>query len=121
MGIFDIKRKKKEEPVGEEPVKTLEERVIEQLQKVYDPEIPVNIYEMGLIYKVDLDPENKKANVDMTLTSPHCPAAQELPVDVKNRVEELSEIDEAEVQIVWDPPWETEMMSDAAKLELGMM
>lgn len=98
--------------------KTIEDRVIDQIRLVYDPEIPVNIYEMGLIYDVLV--EGEKARVQMTLTSPQCPAAQELPVEVKHRVEELSEIAEAEVDIVWEPPWDPSKMSEMARLELGM-
>jgi FeS assembly SUF system protein len=98
--------------------KTLHDRVIEQICMVYDPEIPVNIYELGLIYDVLV--EGDKARVQMTLTSPQCPSAQEIPVDVKYRVEQLPEIAEATVDIVWEPPWDPSKMSEMAKLELGM-
>lgn len=126
MGIFDIKpwRKKNEEQEGlaETPVlveeKAIEDRIIDQIRLVFDPEIPVNIYELGLIYHVLV--EEDKAIVQMTLTSPQCPAAQEIPVDVKGRVEELAEIVEAQVDIIWEPPWEPSMMSEMAKMELGM-
>ena len=119
MGIFDRKRSKPEATTEPSPDKTLDEKISDQLRQVYDPEIPVNIFEMGLIYGVDV--EGSKAHVRMTLTSPNCPAAQELPLDVKNKVEELTEIETAEVDIVWDPPWDPDMMTDEAKLELGMI
>jgi len=98
--------------------KNINDRVIDKIRLVYDPEIPVNIYEMGLVYDVLV--EEKTARIMMTLTSPQCPAAQEIPVDVKDRVEELPEIDRAEVEIVWDPPWDPSKMSEMARMELGM-
>ena len=118
MGIFDIKPTKKEkEELANEP-KSLKEQVVDAICKVYDPEIPVNIYELGLIYTVELEGDGEVL-VEMTLTSPQCPAAQELPVDVKYRVEEVEGITNCDVDIVWDPPWGPEKMSDTAKLELG--
>lgn len=98
--------------------KTMADHVIDKIRLVYDPEIPVNIYEMGLIYDVLV--EGKTARVMMTLTSPQCPAAQEIPADVQGRVMELPEIDDVEVEIVWDPPWDPSKMSELARLELGM-
>ena len=94
------------------------EKIISEIKKIYDPEIPVNIYELGLIYDVRID--QKKATLDMTLTSPHCPVAETLPMQVKRTVEEISELDEVEVKIVWEPPWDKTKMSEAARLELGL-
>ena len=92
--------------------------IVEKLKTVYDPEIPVDIYELGLIYDVKID--QKKVTLDMTLTSPHCPVAETLPMQVKRAVEEVSELDEVEVKIVWEPPWDKTKMSEAARLELGL-
>lgn len=96
----------------------LMDKIVEKLKTVYDPEIPVDIYELGLIYDVRID--QKKATLDMTLTSPHCPVAETLPMQVKKTVEEISELDEVEVKIVWEPPWDKTKMSEAARLELGL-
>ncbi|MDJ0839936.1 MAG: iron-sulfur cluster assembly protein [Acidobacteriota bacterium] len=117
MGIFDPKPKKEEK--ADDTPKPLDQRVIDKIRLVYDPEIPVNVYEMGLIYNVEVEEAEKKANIEMTLTSPQCPAAEQIPVDIQMRVEELDEIEKSEVNIVWDPPWTPEMMSEYAKLELG--
>ncbi len=97
---------------------SLEDRVVEALCRVYDPEIPVNIYELGLIYDVQL--EGSDAQIKMTLTSPHCPVAESLPIQVEQTVESVDGVEKATVEIVWDPAWSPEMMSEAAKLELGM-
>ena len=94
------------------------DKIVEKLKTVYDPEIPVDIYELGLIYDVRIN--QKKATLDMTLTSPHCPVAETLPMQVKRTVEEISELDEVEVKIVWEPPWDKTKMSEAARLELGL-
>ena len=94
------------------------DKIVEKLKTVYDPEIPVDIYELGLIYDVKID--QKKVTLDMTLTSPHCPVAETLPMQVKRAVEEVSELDEVEVKIVWEPPWDKTKMSEAARLELGL-
>ena len=96
----------------------LMDKIVEKLKTVYDPEIPVDIYELGLIYDVRID--QKKATLDMTLTSPHCPVAETLPMQLKRTVEEISELDEVEVKIVWEPPWDKTKMSEAARLELGL-
>ena len=96
----------------------LMDKIVEKLKTVYDPEIPVDIYELGLIYDVRID--QKKATLDMTLTSPHCPVAETLPMQVKRTVEEIAELDEVEVKIVWEPPWDKTKMSEAARLELGL-
>ena len=94
------------------------DKIVEKLKTVYDPEIPVDIYELGLIYDVRID--GKKVTLDMTLTSPHCPVAESLPMQVRRTVEELDELEEVEVKIVWEPPWDKTKMSEAAKLELGL-
>ena len=105
-----------------DPARSAEIRpqVIDALRTVYDPEIPVNIYEMGLIYDVIVDAASR-VGVRMTLTAPACPAAQSLPVEVRNKAAAVPGVTEARVEIVWDPPWTKELMSDAAKLELGML
>ena len=96
----------------------IKNKIIESLKKIFDPEIPVNIYELGLIYKVEVD--NNKVNVEMTLTSPNCPVAESLPKEVKDSIMELPEINDVDLQLVWDPPWDKSMMSEAAKLELNL-
>lgn len=100
-------------------VKPLEERVVEVLKTCYDPEIPVNIYDLGLIYEVKVEPGND-VYVKMTLTSPACPVAETLPPDVENKIRELPDVNKARVEITFDPPWDKDMMSEEAKLELGM-
>ena len=109
-----------ESAAGEVDVDAVRQRVIENLQTVYDPEIPVNIYELGLIYEIDVEPSGK-VKIEMTLTSPACPVAGSLPGEVESRAAEAEGVTEAEVDLVWDPPWSMEKMSDAAKLELGFM
>ena len=106
--------------IGPFPPDSLEHRVLQALTLVYDPEIPVNIVEVGLIYDIDVDPAGGVA-VRMTLTSPMCPVAESLPVEVQDRVKALPEVTSVKVDIVWDPPWAPEMMSEAARLELGML
>lgn len=93
--------------------------IVTALRKVFDPEIPVNIYELGLIYDVLVDASNV-VGIRMTLTAPACPAAQWLPVEVKKRVGEIAGVADVKVDVVWDPPWDRDRMSDAAKLQLGM-
>ncbi len=100
--------------------KDTEKRVIEALQTVYDPEVPVNIYEMGLIYGVELDPLGN-ASISMTLTAPNCPAAQSLPMEVEEKVRAVDGVNDVHLEIVWEPPWDPSLMSDAAKLQLGML
>jgi FeS assembly SUF system protein len=97
---------------------TLKDRIIAAIQTVYDPEIPINIWEVGLIYDVSVDDEGH-ARVLMTLTSPNCPVAESLPIDVRQAVEAVGGVTSVEVEITWDPPWDPDMMSEAAKLELG--
>jgi FeS assembly SUF system protein len=98
----------------------IEKQVIEVLRTCYDPEIPVNVYELGLIYGVAVDPSGAVA-VRMTLTSPNCPAAQELPAEVEAKARAVPGVTDARVEIVFDPPWEVAMMSEAAKLQLGLL
>jgi len=100
--------------------KLIEGKVIAALCTVYDPEIPVNIYELGLIYKVDVDAE-RNVKITMTLTAPACPVAGTLPGEVEKRVESIPEVKSAEVELVWDPPWSRDRMSESALLALGMM
>ena len=88
--------------------------------EIYDPEIPVNIYELGLIYDVRVS-ENRDVKILMTLTSPSCPVAESLPLEIKEKVEEIKEVNSAEIEITWDPPWDKTMMSEEAKLELGFL
>ena len=98
----------------------LKNKIIEEIKKIYDPEIPVNIYELGLIYKIEFDEKNKKADIEMTLTSPNCPVAESLPNNVKENVLKVVGIDEVDLKLVWNPPWTKDMMSEAAKLELNL-
>jgi FeS assembly SUF system protein len=97
----------------------IEESIVEALKTVYDPEIPVNIYEMGLIYDLNVEPGGQ-VQIKMTLTSPACPVAGSLPGEVKDRVEGVPGVAAAEVEVVWDPVWNPSMMSEAARLQLGM-
>jgi FeS assembly SUF system protein len=96
----------------------LEQKVIEKLKNCYDPEIPIDIYELGLIYEIKID-DNSNVYIKMTLTSPACPVAGSLPGEVKNKVKSIEGVNDVFVDIVFDPPWNKDMMSDAAKLELG--
>jgi FeS assembly SUF system protein len=98
---------------------TLKKKVIALLRDVYDPEIPVNIYELGLVYEVRVD-ENGGVGIVMTLTSPMCPVAEILPLEIETRTREIEGVREVEIDLVWDPPWDPDMMSEAARLELGM-
>ena len=98
--------------------KDIEAKVIEVLKTCHDPEIPVNIYELGLIYEIKVDDGND-VYVKMTLTSPSCPVAESLPPDVENKIKNISEVNNAKVEVTFDPPWTQDMMSEAAKLELG--
>ena len=100
--------------------KTLEEKVIDVLCEVYDPEIPVNIYELGLVYDILIDDANK-VTIRMTLTSPACPVAESLPLEVRSGICRVPEVTDCEVEIVWDPQWDQNRMSEVAKLKLGML
>jgi len=98
----------------------LKPRIIEAISKVYDPEIPVNIYELGLIYDIRINAD-AAVKVEMTLTAPNCPAAQVLPAQVTTAVKEVTDVTDATVEVVWEPPWDQTKMSDAAKLQLGLL
>ena len=98
----------------------IEKQVIDALRTCYDPEIPVNIYELGLIYEVKVAP-NGVVNVRMTLTSPACPSAQELPIEAEAKVRTVPDVTDAKVEVLFDPPWDSSMMSEAAKLQLGLL
>ena len=106
--------------LSHEENKQIEERIIDVLRTVYDPEIPVDIYELGLIYEVKVD-DDAKANVLMTLTSPSCPVAESLPLEVEEKVRGVKGVTEGKVELTFDPPWDKDMMSEAALLELGFM
>ena len=98
----------------------LKQKVIESLQTIFDPEIPVNIYELGLIYEVNILPINN-VQVVMTLTAPSCPAAQTLPVEVDQKLRQIEGVNDVHVAVTWTPPWDRSMMSETAQLELGML
>ena len=108
------------EPSAGEPGGSLYDGIIDALKEIYDPEIPVNIYDLGLIYGVDVT-EDGHAVVTMTLTTPHCPVAESMPGEVELRVGAVPGVGDAQVNLVWDPPWDPQKMSDEAKLELGML
>ena len=97
----------------------IKNKVIEEVKKIYDPEIPVNIYELGLIYKLEVD-KNNKVDVDMTLTSPNCPVAESLPKQVKENIMKVEGVTDVNLNLVWEPPWDKDKMSEAAKLELNL-
>ena len=99
---------------------TLKQKIIECLQTIYDPEIPVNIYEMGLIYEVEVLPVNN-VQIVMTLTTPSCPSAQSLPIEIDQKVSTIEGVNDVHVAVTWNPPWDKSMMSEAAQLELGML
>jgi FeS assembly SUF system protein len=101
-------------------VTVLQAEIVDALRTIYDPEIPVNIYDLGLIYRIDVTPEGE-AHVLMTLTSPGCPVAGTLPPEVEDKVRSVEGVTEAEVEITWEPPYSMDMMSDEAKLELGLL
>jgi len=134
MGLFDLGRKKaapgvtnppscdeasRTEPIGGQPAPDLEEKVVEALRTVYDPEIPVNIHELGLVYKIEISAGGDVV-VRMTLTSPMCPVAGSLPYEVEYKVLSIPGVTSARVELVWDPPWNPGMMTEAARLQLGM-
>ena len=97
----------------------LKDKVIKEIKKIYDPEIPVNIYELGLIYDINIDNENN-VKINMTLTSPNCPVAESLPNEVKNSVKEIKDVKNVGLNLGWEPPWDKSMMSESAKLELNL-
>ena len=96
----------------------LKEKIINEIRNIYDPEIPVNIYELGLIY--DISVKDKDISVKMTLTTPNCPVAESLPKEVKDSIMAIKEVGKVDLDLVWDPPWDKSMMSEAAKLELNL-
>jgi FeS assembly SUF system protein len=98
----------------------LESEVLEALRTCFDPEIPVNIYELGLIYNINVE-EGGAVTITMTLTSPHCPAAQSMPAEIEEKVKAISGVSGVKIDVVWDPPWDPSKMSEAARLQLGMM
>ena len=97
----------------------IKNKIIEEIKKIYDPEIPVNIYELGLIYKIEII-DKEKVNIDMTLTTPNCPVADSLPKMVKNNILTIDGVADVNLNLVWDPPWTKDKMSEAAKLELNL-
>ena len=97
----------------------LKDKIVSEIKKIYDPEIPVNIYELGLIYKIEIK-EIRKVSIDMTLTTPNCPVAESLPKMVKDNILKLEGVDDVDLNLVWDPPWTKDKMSEAAKLELNL-
>lgn len=99
----------------------MQERVIEVLRTVFDPEIPVNIYDLGLIYRIEFNEDNTELSVDMTLTAPNCPAADFIVEDVRQKLETITGIEKVEVNLVFEPEWDKEMMSEEAKMELGFL
>ena len=101
-------------------MKELEDKIVTMLKSIYDPEIPFDIFELGLIYEVKIDKENN-VQIEMTLTSPNCPVAESLPKEVEDKVAAIEEVTTCKVNIVFDPPWDKDMMSEEAKLELGFL
>lgn len=122
MSIVDWLHKAQQlEATRENEPEGLEGRVIAALRTVYDPELPVNIYDLGLVYRLDVDEAAGKVQVRMTLTAPGCPVAQTFPATVERAVEAVQGVNEARVELVWDPPWSRDRMSEAARLDLGMI
>jgi FeS assembly SUF system protein len=99
----------------------LKQKVIDCLQTIYDPEIPVSIYELGLIYEAEVLPPYNNVQIVMTLTAPSCPSAQDIPVEVEQKIRAIEGVNEVIVIVTWDPPWDSDMMSETAKLELGLL
>ena len=108
------------EPSGAQEPGSLESRVVGVLRTIYDPEIPVDIYELGLVYEVQVSPEGC-ARVVMTLTSPHCPVAESLPAEVEQKIKAVEGVREVKLELTWEPPWGPDKMSEAARLQLGMV
>ncbi|MDQ8039832.1 MAG: SUF system Fe-S cluster assembly protein [Rickettsiella sp.] len=107
-------------PLSQQAIKLLKANIIKALEGIYDPEIPVNIYDLGLIYHINIDAAGN-VKIEMTLTTPGCPVAQTFPSMVENVVNNVPGVNEASVELVWDPPWTTEKMSEAAKLQLNIL
>ncbi|MGH6626108.1 MAG: SUF system Fe-S cluster assembly protein [Burkholderiaceae bacterium] len=120
MNIFDWLQHAQEVATAP-PATGLQARVIEALQTVYDPEIPVNIYDLGLVYGLDVDEARGSVHIRLTLTAPGCPVAQTFPETVGRTVEAVPDVNEVEVELVWEPPWSRDMMSEAARLQLGLL
>ncbi|MDX2507003.1 MAG: DUF59 domain-containing protein [Gammaproteobacteria bacterium] len=126
MSFFNREKQQEHNPetvkakLTEQDAAQLNEKIIAALRTVYDPEIPVNIFDLGLIYKVSID-EDSMVGVDMTLTAPACPVAGTLPGQVENCIKELDDVADAKVTLVWEPPWNRELISDEAKLSLGIL
>lgn len=108
------------EAVAPQDCEALKERIVAALRQIFDPEIPVNIYDLGLVYRLDVD-EQGHARIEMTLTAPGCPVAQSFPASVESAVRTVPGVTEATVELVWDPPWTPERMTEAARLQLGML
>ncbi|WP_195595446.1 metal-sulfur cluster assembly factor [Coprobacter fastidiosus] len=104
----------------ENDILTVEEKIVKMLRTVYDPEIPVNVYDLGLIYSIEVDDE-KNVHIEMTLTAPNCPAADFIIEDVRMKVESIDDVKSADIQLVFEPEWDKDMMSEEAKLELGFL
>ena len=122
MGLIDwLHQPEQQDATSEPPPDGLEGRVIAALRTVYDPELPVNIFDLGLVYTLDVDDAAGKVQICMTLTAPGCPVAQTFPAIVRAAVEAVEGVNEARVDLVWDPPWSKDRMSEAARLDLGMI
>ena len=122
MCPFDwLKRAEAAQPGGSAATERLKERVIDALHTVFDPEIPVNIYDLGLVYGLDVDEAKGRVEIRMTLTAPGCPVAQTFPATVEDAVFSVSGVNDVHVELVWDPPWSRARLSDAARLQLGML
>lgn len=106
--------------MSEQDYLAVEGEIVKALKEVYDPEIPVNVYDLGLIYNIDVD-DNNNVSIRMTLTAPNCPIADDILRDVREKVKEIEQVNEVDVKLVFDPPWDKEMMSEEAKLELGLI
>ncbi len=106
--------------MAEKTILDIETEIVRVLKNIYDPEIPVNIYDLGLIYEIDVD-DDRNVKVTMTLTAPNCPVADSLIADVQRQINEIEGVNKAEINLTFDPPWDQSMLSDEAKLELGLM
>jgi FeS assembly SUF system protein len=100
---------------------TMEDQVIAKIKTVYDPEIPVDVYELGLIYQIEVSPDQKEISIVMTLTSPNCPSAEEIPVEIEQKVKTIEGVETVRVKLTFEPPWDKDMMSEEAQLELGFL
>ena len=123
IGLPQVERPRPKAPAPEQLPEdaSLRDKIVHAIKTVYDPEIPVNIYELGLIYDIDISEDGKTVKVEMTLTTPNCPEAQTLPQYTQNAVESVEGVEDCHVAIVWEPMWHRDMMSEEAKLILGLM